>query len=107
LLDRLYYRHDVLLHHTWITGCEIILGLALGLLMGLFFALLMLLFAPVKRWLLPILIASQAIPVFAIAVTTCCFDGLRHTPQGYLDLAKTMGATPWQLVTSQCSDDDR
>ncbi|SUB90082.1 Putative aliphatic sulfonates transport permease protein ssuC [Photobacterium damselae] len=123
VLDRLYYRHDVLLHHTWITGCEIILGLALGLLMGLFFALLMLLFAPVKRWLLPILIASQAIPVFAIApilmlwlgygmaskivmagliiffpVTTCCFDGLRHTPQGYLDLAKTMGATPWQLL---------
>ncbi|TOK15413.1 ABC transporter permease, partial [Vibrio parahaemolyticus] len=83
----------------------------------------MLMFEPLKRWLLPILIASQAIPVFAIApvlmlwlgygiaskvvmaaiiiffpVTTCCYDGLRNTPTGYLDLAKTMGASKWQLL---------
>ncbi|MCV6021634.1 ABC transporter permease subunit, partial [Escherichia coli] len=88
----------------------ILFGLALGLSMGLLFALQMLMFEPLKRWLLPILIASQAIPVFAIApvlmlwlgygiaskvvmaaiiiffpVTTCCYDGLRNTPTGYLD----------------------
>ncbi|MCW8335258.1 ABC transporter permease [Vibrio sp. SCSIO 43135] len=123
VFERLIQRHDVLLKHTWVTGQEIVLGLFLGLTMGMTFALQMLLFKPVKRWLLPMLIASQAIPVFAIApvlmlwfgygitskvvmaaliiffpVTTCCYDGLRNTPVGYIDLAKTMGATRWQLL---------
>jgi len=123
VLQKLIQRIDVLLFHTWITIQEILLGLLLGLTMGLLFALQMLLFEPVKRWLLPILIASQAIPVFAIApilmlwlgygiaskvvmaaliiffpVTTCCYDGLRSTPTGYLDLAKTMSASRWQTL---------
>ncbi|MDX2321874.1 MAG: ABC transporter permease [Moritella sp.] len=123
VFERLIERHDVLLKHTLVTTQEIVFGLLLGLFMGLFFALQMLLFKPVKHWLLPILIASQAIPVFAIApvlmlwlgygmaskivmaaliiffpVTTCCYDGLRNTPTGYLDLAKTMGATKWQML---------
>lgn len=123
VLDKLLSRYDVLFKHTWVTAQEILLGLALGLSMGLLFALQMLMFEPLKRWLLPILIASQAIPVFAIApvlmlwlgygiaskvvmaaiiiffpVTTCCYDGLRNTPMGYLDLAKTMGASKWQLL---------
>ncbi|MDN3681002.1 ABC transporter permease [Vibrio tapetis subsp. quintayensis] len=123
VFTKLIQRQDVLLKHTWVTAQEILLGLLLGLSMGLFFALQMLLFKPVKRWLLPLLIASQAIPVFALApvlmlwlgygiaskvvmaaiiiffpVTTCCYDGLRNTPSGYLDLAKTMGASRWQLL---------
>ncbi len=120
---KLFERHDVLLKHTWVTSQEILLGLLLGLSMGLFFALQMLLFQPVKRWLLPILITSQAIPVFALApilmlwlgygiaskvvmaaliiffpVTTCCYDGLRNTPTGYLDLSQTMGANRWRQL---------
>lgn len=120
---KLIARHDVLLKHTWVTSQEILLGLLLGLSMGLFFALQMLLFQPVKRWLLPILITSQAIPVFALApilmlwlgygiaskvvmaaliiffpVTTCCYDGLRNTPKGYLDLSQTMGANRWRQL---------
>ncbi|WP_428478971.1 ABC transporter permease [Photobacterium japonica] len=123
VFERMVQRHDVLLKHTWVTAQEILLGLLLGLSMGLFFALQMLLFKPLKRWLLPLLIASQAIPVFAIApvlmlwlgygigskvvmaaliiffpVTTCCYDGLRNTPTGYLDLVSTMGATKWQRL---------
>ncbi|SJL82571.1 ABC transporter permease [Vibrio palustris] len=123
VLERLVVRYDVLLKNTWVTAQEILLGLGLGLSMGLLFALMMLMFKPLKRWLLPVLIASQAIPVFAIApvlmlwlgygiaskvvisaiiiffpVTTCCYDGLRNTPTGYLDLAKTMGASKWQLL---------
>ncbi|MGF1755610.1 ABC transporter permease [Vibrio makurazakiensis] len=123
VFERLIQRYDVLAKHTWVTAKEIVLGLLLGLSMGMLFALQMLLFKPVKRWLLPILIASQAIPVFAIApvlmlwlgygiaskvvmaaliiffpVTTCCYDGLRNTPTGYLDLAKTMGASKWQML---------
>jgi len=123
VFERMIDRYQVLFKHSWVTAQEIILGLLLGLTMGLLFALQMLLFKPIKRWLLPILIASQAIPVFAIApilmlwlgygitskivmaaliiffpITTCCYDGLRNTPVGYLDLAKTMGATKWQML---------
>ncbi len=122
VLDRLVTRYDVLLKHTWVTAQEILLGLALGLSMGLLFALQMLMFEPLKRWLLPILIASQAIPVFAIAPVLMLWLGygitskvscgdhhlfprhdmllrrLRNTPTGYLDLAKTMGASKWQLL---------
>jgi len=123
VLQRLLLRHEILLKHSWVTAQEIALGLLLGLLLGLFFALQMLLFRPVKRWLLPLLIISQAVPVFAIApllmlwlgygiaskvvmaaiiiffpVTTCCYDGLLNTPQGYLDLSKTMGASKWQQL---------
>ncbi|ODA35980.1 ABC transporter permease [Veronia pacifica] len=123
VFSRLISRHDVLLSHAFVTGQEILLGLALGLSVGFIFALQMLLFRPLKVWMLPLLIASQAIPVFAIApvlmlwlgygicskvvmaaiiiffpVTTCCFDGLNATPKGYLDLAQTMGASKWQLL---------
>ncbi|GHA39964.1 ABC transporter permease [Photobacterium aphoticum] len=123
VFERMVERHDVLMKHTWVTAQEIVLGLLLGLSMGIGFALQMLLFKPLKRWLLPLLIASQAIPVFAIApvlmlwlgygigskvvmaaliiffpVTTCCYDGLRNTPTGYLDLVSTMGATKWQRL---------
>lgn len=123
VFERMVQRHDVLMKHTWVTAQEIVLGLLLGLSMGIGFALQMLLFKPLKRWLLPLLIASQAIPVFAIApvlmlwlgygigskvvmaaliiffpVTTCCYDGLRNTPTGYLDLVSTMGATKWQRL---------
>jgi len=123
VFEKLFQRYPVLLKHSWVTAQEIIFGLLLGLSMGLLFALQMLMFEPIKRWLLPILIASQAIPVFAIApilmlwlgygiaskivmaaliiffpITTCCYDGLRNTPVGYLDLAKTMGATKWQML---------
>ncbi|MDO6563765.1 ABC transporter permease [Amphritea sp. 1_MG-2023] len=123
VFDRLIERHSILLKHSWVTAQEIMLGLLFGVSLGLLFALQMLLFKPVKRWLLPLLIASQAIPVFAIApvlmlwlgygiaskivmaaliiffpITTCCYDGLRSTPVGYLDLAKTMGASKRQML---------
>lgn len=124
VFETLLSRHQVLLSHTWVTAQEIVLGLLLGLSFGLFFALQMLLFKPIKHWLLPLLIASQAIPVFAIApllmlwlgygiaskvvmaaliiffpVTTCCYDGLSSTPTGYLDLARTMSASRWQILS--------
>lgn len=123
VFEKLIASYDLLWEHSLITLTEILLGLLLGLAMGISLALLMLLFNPVRNWLLPVLVASQAIPVFALApilmlwfgygmtskvvmaaliiffpVCTTCFDGLRHTPAGYLDLAKTMGASPRQML---------
>lgn len=119
VLQRLWELRVALWHHTVVTFTEIVLGLLLGLSMGLCFALAMLRFRPVRLWLLPVLLASQAIPVFALApvlvlwlgfgmaskvvmaaliiffpVTMTCFDGLRHTNSGYIELAQTLGASP-------------
>lgn len=123
VIQRMMMRYDVLLAHGWVTLQEILFGLLLGLSCGLLFALQMLLFQPLRRWLLPILIISQAVPVFALApifmlwlgyglaskvliaaiiiffpMTTCAYDGFRSTPQGYLDLLRTMNATRWQAL---------
>jgi putative hydroxymethylpyrimidine transport system permease protein len=111
-------RWDIILGHAWITLQEILLGLVLGTVLGVAAALLLMAFPPARRWLLPVLLASQAVPVFAIAplltlwmgfgmaskvamatiiiffpVASAFYDGLRRTEPGWLDLAATMGAS--------------
>lgn len=106
-----------LAHHAGITLTEILLGLLLGSLLGVASALSLAAFRPARRWLLPVLVTSQAIPVFALApilvlwlgygmtskvamatliiyfpVTAAFYDGLRRSEPGWLDLAQTMGA---------------
>ncbi len=109
-------RWPELLGHAGVTVTEILLGLALGVFLGCLSALVIASFPPARRWLLPVLVVSQAIPVFALApvlvlwlgyglaskvamatliiyfpVTAAFFDGLRRTEPGWLDLARTMG----------------
>jgi putative hydroxymethylpyrimidine transport system permease protein len=113
----LVLRHDLLLHHAAITATEILLGLILGTLIGGLGAVTLAAFAGARRWLLPVLVVSQALPVFALApvlvlwlgyglaskvamavliiffpVTLAFFDGLRRTEPGWLELARTMDA---------------
>lgn len=119
-------RWDIIAGHALVTGAEILLGLAIGALLGCAIALTLTAWRGGRRWLLPLLLISQAIPVFAIAplltlwlgfglaskvamatiiivfpVATAFQDGLRRTEPGLLDLAATMGATPgavlWRL----------
>lgn len=110
-------RADLLAWHAGITAIEIVLGLGLGTAFGASAALTIAWYRPARRWLLPLLVASQAIPVFALApllvlwlgyglaskvamtvliiffpVTTAFLDGLRRTEPGWLDLARTMTA---------------
>ena len=56
-----------LFDHAMTTLFEIIGGLLLGTLLGAMSALSMIASLSLKRWLLPVLVISQAIPVFAIA----------------------------------------
>lgn len=116
-------RADLIARHAWITGLEIILGLVVGTLLGGLSAVALASFRPVRRWLMPLLVVSQAIPVFAIApllvlwlgyglgskvamatliiyfpVTAALFDGLRRTDPGWLDLAGVMGGSPWRTL---------
>lgn len=111
-------RPGLLFQHAWVTFAEIVLGLIFGTILGVASALVIALYRPAKRWLLPVLVISQALPVFALApvlvlwlgygmpskvmmavliiyfpVTAAFYDGLRRTEAGWLDLARTMGAT--------------
>lgn len=120
---RLWLLSDVLYPHLLVTLIEIIFGLFIGVTAGLIFAILMVHFNPVRLWLLPVLLISQAIPVFAIApilvlwfgygmvskvimaaviiffpILMTSFDGLRHSSRDYLGLACSMQAKPWQVL---------
>jgi putative hydroxymethylpyrimidine transport system permease protein len=97
--------------------------LGLGIVLGAVTALTLSYFRPARRWLMPVLVFSQAIPVFALApllvlwmgygmaskiamatliiyfpVTSAFFDGLRRTEPGWLDLAQTMGGSRWSTL---------
>ncbi|MFU2047514.1 ABC transporter permease [Avibacterium gallinarum] len=123
VLNEVSSQWALLFMHAKITLWEILLGLVLGFLFGLLSALLLASSQTLSAFLLPILIASQAIPVFAIApllvlwfgygiaskiamtiliiyfpVTAACYDGLRNTPKQWLELAKTMGISSRQLL---------
>ncbi len=114
---------DLLLRHAGTTLSEIVLGMLLGSGFGIFAALVMAYFRPARQWLLPVLVISQAIPVFALApllvlwlgygmaskiamttliiffpVTAAFHDGLRRTETGWLDLARTMDARRWAML---------
>lgn len=119
----LYIKKSLILKNFLPTGLETILGLFFGCLLGVFVALLMSLVKPVRHWVMPLLLISQALPTFAIApllviwfgygmaskivmtmimlffpVTNAFFDGLRNTNSDYLDTAQVMGATHFRTV---------
>lgn len=112
-------RLGLLLGEAAWTAAEMVLGLLLGLLLGGSLAIVLAASAAWRRWALPVVIVSQAIPVIAIApllvvwlgygmaskvvmaalviffpVASALYDGLRRTDPGWLDLARTMEASP-------------
>ena len=114
-------RTDFLLQHALLTLAEIVLGMVFGIVLGCLSALTLASLPAARRWLMPVLVVSQAIPVFALApllvlwfgygmaskvamatliiyfpVTSAFYDGLRHTQRGWLDLARVMGAPAWR-----------
>ena len=56
-----------LLYHTSVTGYEIILGLTLAVILGIILGFSMTLSKVLERSILPYVIASQVIPIFALA----------------------------------------
>ncbi len=123
VLRVLVARFDLLLDHGLITALEIGLGLLIGAGVGGLSAVCLAAFAPARRWLMPLLVISQALPVFALAplltlwlgygmaskvamavliiyfpVTSAFFDGLRRTNPGWLELARVMDARPAALL---------
>lgn len=122
VLFTLIHRFGLIMHETKITVIETLLGLFIGMLFGSIAALIMASFRSVSLWVLPVLVISQAIPTFAIApllviwfgygmlskiatavimiffpVASSFYDGLSHTHQGWVNLAKTMNAKKWRF----------
>ena len=52
--------------HAWVTGQEILLGALLGGSLGVSFGLFLARFERIEPWVWPIIVALQAIPVFAV-----------------------------------------
>ena len=116
-------RFDLLAEQAAWTASEMVMGLALGLLLGAALAVVFAASAAWRRWALPLVIVSQAIPVIAIApllvlwlgygmaskvamaaliiffpVVSSLYDGLRRTDPGWLELARTMDASPRAIL---------
>ena len=123
VVTSMYDNASLLWENTLVTLAEMLLGLILGVLLGIGLALLLVFFAVLRPWILPPLLITQAIPVFALApilmlwfgyglaskvvmtilviffpVATCCYDGLRHTNQDWLDMAQTMGGKSFAVM---------
>ncbi|PTX56132.1 putative hydroxymethylpyrimidine transport system permease protein [Litoreibacter ponti] len=106
-----------------VTIVEVLLGLAIGTALGALTAIQLALSPLMQRLFLPILVFTQAVPVFALApiltlwfgygmaskivmavliiyfpVTSAFFDGLRSAHPGLVDLSRTMGATQMQVM---------
>ena len=113
----------LLMTHLGTTLTEILIGLLLGTLLGTSSALAMIISPLLKRWLLPVLVISQAIPVFALApvlvlwlgygmaskiamavliiffpVTSSFYSGMQRTHPDLLELARIMGARPLAVL---------
>lgn len=111
-------RGDILLGHAAYTLAEMVLGFFLGSFLGCATGLAVAHFRPARQWLLPMMVISQAVPVFMLApilvlwlgygmvskiamtvliiyfpVTVAFYDGLRRTDPGWLDLAQVMGGS--------------
>lgn len=120
VLLRLYTSRMLLAEHAASTFGVAILGLLLGTTLGAAAAVLLARFDAARRWLLPLMIAGQAAPVFAIAplltlwlgfgvaaklvmtilvvyfpVATSFYDGLARAPRPSRDMARVMGASAW------------
>ncbi|PID41296.1 MAG: ABC transporter permease [Proteobacteria bacterium] len=114
----LWEHFDVLGTHLAITLVEILAGLFIGTVLGCICALSMIISPHLKRWMQPVLVISQAIPVFALApilvlwlgygmtskiamavliiffpVAASFYQGLRRTDQDVQELARIMGAS--------------
>lgn len=107
--------------HTWVTTEEVLIGFGLSFLAGASVAIAIAYSRLVERTVYPLVIASQAIPIIALApilliwfgygltpkiivVVLICFfpiavntvDGLRAVDPELIDLLRSMGAGRWK-----------
>jgi putative hydroxymethylpyrimidine transport system permease protein len=107
----------IIAENAVVTATEVLLGLLIGTVLGVATAIQLALSKTAERIMLPMLVFTQAVPVFALApmltlwfgygmgskivmavliiyfpVTSAFHDGLTRTDKGYRDLSVSMGA---------------
>lgn len=123
IASSLWENRTLLAENTWVTLREVLLGFGCAIVAGLLFAVLMHLSQTLRRASYPLVIASQTIPIFAIApilvvwlgyglepkvviVALVCFfpitvttlDGLRSVDPNAVKLMRTLDASRWQIL---------
>ena len=119
----LWGNRALLAEHAIVTLSEVMIGLLLGTILGMVTALGLAMAPRLDRWLKPVLVLSQSIPVFALApiltlwfgyglwskimmalliiyfpVTSAFHDALVATPPAWLRQAEVMGGTRWRVL---------
>ena len=118
----IYTNWDLLIKHASYTLVEILASIFIGTIIGVITALTISSSERLKRWVMPILLASQSIPVFALApllilwlgygmsskivigvlivffpITSNFTDALNKVPQELIDAGKTIGLSKTQV----------
>lgn len=118
----IYTNWDLLIKHASYTLVEILSSIFIGTIIGVVTALTISSSERLKRWVMPILLASQSIPVFALApllilwlgygmsskivigvlivffpITSNFTDALNKVPQELIDAGKTIGLSKTQV----------
>ncbi|MBL6846805.1 MAG: ABC transporter permease [Alphaproteobacteria bacterium] len=118
----IYTNWDLLIKHASYTLVEILASIFIGTIIGVVTALTISSSERLKRWVMPILLASQSIPVFALApllilwlgygmsskivigvlivffpITSNFTDALNKVPQELIDAGKTIGLSKTQV----------
>ncbi|MEP5151378.1 ABC transporter permease [Planktotalea sp.] len=118
-----YKSRVIIAENTWVTAIEVVLGLLIGTALGVATAIQLAMSKMAERLMLPILVFTQAVPVFALAplltlwfgygmgskivmavliiyfpVTSAFHDGLTRMDSGYRDLSISLGAKKWHFM---------
>ena len=113
----------LLTYHSYITFFEILVGFILGIFFGIYTGILLILSKSMRKWMLPFIILTQAIPIFAIApiltlwvgygiwskiimttliiyfpITIAFYDGLKRIDPMIINLSKMMGASTYSML---------
>lgn len=118
----MYHQFQYVGVNALITVQEMVLGLLAGSLLGMGVAIALAGFPVLDRYLMPVVVTTQTLPVFAIApilviwfglglgskivmaaliiffpIASAFYDGLKQTPARWLDLGHSWGANRMQL----------
>ena len=121
--ETLWTSRALIAGHALVTAAEVLIGLVLGAGLGAATAIGLAASPFARAVLRPMLVLSQAVPVFALApiltlwlgyglgskiamalliiffpVASAFLDGLMRCPPEWLDLARVMGARPWAVM---------
>ena len=121
--EEMWLSRGIIAGHAWVTILEIAAGLALGSALGAASAIGLAASPAARALVRPMMVFSQAIPVFALApvltlwfgfgpgskiamavlviyfpVTSSFFDALMRTNPDWLGMARVMGATPARIL---------